>query len=257
LRHRRRSLSIAAAIAAAALLITPGALASGTSAPVPHATYSGTASDGAAVTFTVSGDGSTITMFDVLGIFGTDKNGAQCQGTAAGLNVPITAGTFAYAQNTTFTFDGTFNGAQSASGTFDYDQVAYGSGAGCSTGTVTWSATTKSTSPGGGHGGGGGGGSGGGSKSPKDVPVRLSLRRASVRHIAGSVRASSGTCIARRTVYLWHGKRRISSVRSTKKGSFTFKDSKALRGKHLRATVTALSTDTVSCEAASSRSIKG
>jgi hypothetical protein len=142
-------------------------------AAVPGATYTGSASDGATLSLTVSSDGTVVDSYHVLGILGKDANGAQCQGTAAEVRdsiwpgAPITANSFQDLTLITFSFAGTFDGPQSASGTFNLNNLpspgtnGNPGSAGCTTGTVTWTATTSATPPGGGGPGGGGPGGGG------------------------------------------------------------------------------------------------
>jgi hypothetical protein len=57
-------------------------------------------------------------------------------------------------------------------------------------------------------------------------------------------------------VYLWAGRKRLSSRRTTAKGAFTFKVATAWRSRSVHATVRVLNTKTVICKAGSSRSIK-
>jgi len=152
-------------------------------AAVPGATYNGTASDGATISLTVSSSGTSVSSYRVLGILGTDTNGAQCQAEAAETpaggwpGTAITNNAFQFSVFTTFSISGSFPTAQSASGTFDLSDPAVGGGTGCSTGVISWSATTTSTPPGGGGGSAGGGGvTSTNSGQHKLVSVHVTLR---------------------------------------------------------------------------------
>ncbi len=278
-------LLVATAVVAAAALAAPlSALASGQA--VPGAAYTGTAAGGATVTFTVSSDGTQVISYLVLGISGTDANGATCQATAAA-SPPIFPGAAITNDSfngsiETFDFTGTFDGPQSASGTFTLDLPAAGDGPGCTTGAVSWTATTTSPAPGGGGGGGGGsvggggsggggsgsGGSGGSSGSggtpdggshpgtrPKPLRTRVVLHRLSATKLGGRLEASNEACRAHRRVYLWRGTKRYGSTRTTVKGAYRFKLSRSRGGQRVRVVVLALKTKGVSCGAASSTSI--
>ncbi|MCL2419396.1 MAG: hypothetical protein FWD04_08890, partial [Conexibacteraceae bacterium] len=165
-RHWLGVIPIALAVAGLAALPT-GALASA----VPGATYTGKASDGAIVTLTVSSDGTTVTSYSVLGIYGADGNGRMCQdssslGPTGWAGAPISNETFQSSiEDTLFSIQGAFGASQSVSGTFQLAiPPTQNGGAGCSTGSVSWTATVASSSGSGGNGGnnGGGGGSSGG-----------------------------------------------------------------------------------------------
>ena len=251
-------------------------------AAVPGATYTGKASDGATVTLTVSGDGTLVVSYHVTGILGKDANGATCQGTAADTannvwpGAQITGASFQDLTTTSFSFAGTFDGPQSASGTFSLDtpptpatpQVP--ATFGCTTGTVTWTATVSATPPpgqGGGPGGTGPGGTGPGGTGPGGPPkhrqtvhVRVHLKRMSARMLGGSLkpatRSSSKACTARRAVILWSGHRQLRRARTTAKGAFKFKVTNAMRRRAVHAGVRRLKTKSVNCASANSAAVK-
>lgn len=125
-----------------------GAPAAACAAVVPGATYSGLASDGASVTFTISSDGTIVESYEIQGVHGTDVNGNGCtiysqgnEGVWPGAQISGGAFDYSIGSPTEFDFAGTFPGAQSASGTFYFDNPAVGSSTGCATGTVPWTAT--------------------------------------------------------------------------------------------------------------------
>jgi hypothetical protein len=251
-------------------------------AAVPGATYTGKAADGATVTVTVSSDGALVDFYQVLGILGKNIHGATCQGTAADTKndfwpgAPITGNSFQDLTIATFSFIGTFDGPQSASGTFNLNTPpapgANGNpgSAGCTTGTVTWTATTASTPPGqgGGPGGGGtgGGGSGGGGgtnggppKHRTTVRVRVGFKRMSARTLGGTLKpassSSSKSCTAHRAVFLWSGRRQLRRARTSAKGAFTFKVTDAMRHRSVKAMVRTVTTSSVKCASANSAAV--
>lgn len=235
---------------AAALLALPVAAQA---APVPGATYTGTASDGATITLTVSSNGESVSSYRVLGISGTDSNGQTCQdntsvGPAGWPGAAITDDSFQTSIETLFSITGTFGGSQSVSGTFDLSQPPQSGTAGCSTGTVTWTAKTSSTS---------GGGNPNGGHKKKAFGIRVSVRRPSPQKLVGSLKSSSAACTARRRVYLWLGHKRLTSRRASKKGAFTFKVGRSWRGRRVHASVRLVSTKTGICKAGSSSTIRG
>jgi hypothetical protein len=247
--------------------------------PIPGATYVGTASDGASITFTVSSDGTLIDSYLITGAHGfyagmSDQ--VTCEFFAGGdsgvwAGAPLAGGSFSYTLGQT-TFSGSFPGAQSASGTFDLNLPAAESFPSCDSGSVSWTATTTATPPPGGSGGGGGGASGGGSPggggagsgggstaggsplpstSPKLVTERLTLARLRGDTFGGRIHTTGAACVARRTVYLWRGKRRIAHTKTNARGQYSFKVKGAGR-KGLRVSVPAVHIAGVTCGAASS-----
>jgi len=142
--YRARSLALA-------LVALIGLPAAATAAAVPGATYSGTASDGAAVALTVSSTGTRVTSYSLTDILGTDENNQTCQATVNELpggwgGAPISGNAFQDSSISNFTMGGSFGGATTASGTFDLNQPAVGGSPGCSTGTVSWTASVASIS---------------------------------------------------------------------------------------------------------------
>ncbi len=130
--------------------------------PVAGATYTGFATDTAKVTFTVSSDGTIVTSYSIAGI-----PGSTCDFEAGGpagvwVGAPISDDAFAYTIGDTISFQGTFTGPQSATGTFRFTQPALGKAPACDSGTVSWTATTTAGGGSGGSGSGGSGGSGSG-----------------------------------------------------------------------------------------------
>jgi hypothetical protein len=261
------------------------------------ATYTGTASDGASVTFTVSSDGTIVESYSIEGIDGTDVNGRGCTLITAGAagvwpGAPIAGGSFDWSIGTEFDFQGTF-GVQSASGSFLIDNPAIGASAGCSTGTVGWTATTTATPPpsggssppGGstapdpssgssgaapsgatgssGSSGSSGPSSGGTSSSSsqarhrKSVATKVAFTRHSASMLDGRIKAQDAACVTRRTVYLWRGRKRVGHTRASRTGRFSFKVSRGLRGRAVRAAVTPITTKSVTCAAGSSPFVGG
>jgi hypothetical protein len=235
-------------------------------APIPAATYSGRASDGAGVTFTVSSDGTLVQSYQLQGVFGD-----HCQFLAAGAfgvwpGAPIVGGAFHYQLGYAIQFQGTFPGAQTAAGSFHLHQKAVGSNAPCDSGTVSWTATTTASPPagsggrGGTTGGGGSGGSGTGAGGGGPMPAfatSITLRKSSKMRETGRITSPNGACRASRSVMLWRGRRRIASTKTKANGTFWFKRSAAVRGRAIRASSPARKVRAGYCDAGSSTFIKG
>jgi hypothetical protein len=225
-------------------------------AAVPGATYNGTASDGATITLKISSNGTRVTAYSAFGIFGKDQNGQTCQDTTSvgptgWGGAPIAHTSFHDSVGTTFSIDGTFGRAQSASGTFTLSQPAQGGSPGCATGTVSWTATTASKP---GNGTGNPGSSGGGRKTFR---VRVTFHRLAQRKLLGRLKASAKSCTARRMVYLWSGHRRLGTRRATAKGAFSFSVRQGWHRKRVHASVKRLTTKTSICTAGTSSTVKG
>jgi hypothetical protein len=265
-------------IAAAALLVPAGALASGNNyPPVPGATYTGSIGDGT-ISITVSSDGTMVTAYSFAGVNGVNGKGGCIMGgqgqTPAWGGAPISGGSFDYSSPPSFDLSGSFNGAQSVQGDLTIGVAGSSSDDGCSTTSkvdgktvdyIQWTATTTSPAPpsggSGSSGAGGGQGSTGVGKSGvskrKSLVVRISLKRRSTWKLAGNLKSSNRTCVSRRNVVLWRGSKRVGSGRSTVKGAFTFRATKPLHNKPVRATVKAMSNSKLACAAASSTFIRG
>jgi hypothetical protein len=229
--------------------------------PVPGATYTGVAADGAGVVFTVSSDGTIVDSYRV-----TDVMAPGCQFTAEGDNgiwpgAAIVNNAFSYQLYTAIYFDGTFPGAQSASGTFRFDDAATAATAACDTGTVAWTATTTATPPstgsGTGTGPGTGTGTGGGGHGKRTFATRVAFRKLSRKLVGGRVTSSDAACRADRTVILWRLSKRIGSTKSKAGGSFSFARSSKVRGHRVRASVAARTVKSGICAAGSSTFITG
>ncbi len=222
---------------------------------IPGASYAGTTSKGGSIQFTISSDGTIVNSYQVFGLHGTYPNGNGCAleaGGAAGVweGAAIVDNSFQYSLGTNNLWQGTFPGAQSASGTIRLFIPGSPSGA-CDSGTLTWTATTAATPPGGGGGGGGtppGGGGGGGTppggghKPTKKSPTyatRLELRRLSRTKLAGRISSSDRMCRADRKVLVWIGAKRAGSTRSKSNGTFSFARTNSMRGQHVRVSVSA------------------
>jgi hypothetical protein len=266
--HRRRCprrpvragalLGVLALVAAWTLCALPAA-----ADPIAGATYSGVATDGADVGFTLSADGTLVTSYRITGV-----KANTCQFIAEGDNgvwrgAAIVAGAFTYTLDGAILFQGTFPGAQSASGTFRLYDGATSATAACDTGIVSWTATTTATPPpgtggsgpsGGGSGATSGGGTGG-SQGKHAIATRVSFRELSRKRIGGRIRSSSATCRAARTVILWRGSRRIGSTKSKANGSFWFRRTARTHGR-VRASTPARTVHGVVCDAGSSTFIK-
>ena len=256
-------------MAATALLAPAAALASdGSAPPVPGATYSGAAGDGT-VAITVSPDGTLVTAYSFVGVHGTNSKGGGCTvggqaATPSWGGAPISGSSFDYAAPGSFDLAGSFDGPQSVGGTLTITVAPSGASDGCSTGAIRWAAATTSTPPapasgpaGVGTGGspgpsGSGGGGVSGASQRKPLVVHISLRRRSTSRLVGNLRSSDRRCFARRTVTLWHGRKRVGTRHSTASGGFSFTAGRVLRDKPVRATVKAVSVGSVSCAASSS-----
>jgi hypothetical protein len=225
-------------------------------ASIPGATYTGVASDGADVTFTVSPDGALVDSYLVTHVAANTCTfvGEGDKGIWPG--GPIVNGAFQYQLYDAILFKGTFPGAQSASGTFRFYDHATPATAACDTGTVSWTATTTATTPsnGTGNGNGTGGGNGGGTHH---FASRVALRKLSPKLVGGRVTSSSTACRADRKVTLWHGTRRIASTRTKAGGKFSFARSATVRTGKVRATVAARTVRAGICTAGSSTFIEG
>ncbi len=141
-----RATVLALALVSAASLSLVSAPAPALAAVVPGASYSGVASDYALVSFTVAADGTSITSYSITG-----AQGNTCTFNANGvagswLGTPIVNGAFDYTIGSSFTFEGSFAGPQTASGTFQFTNVAEPPEVpACETGNVNWSATATLT----------------------------------------------------------------------------------------------------------------
>lgn len=252
-----RSALLAALLAG--LFVAPPALG----AAIAGATYHGTGADGANVTFTVSSDGTIVDSYLITGIKTSTCSflGSGEQGVWQG--APIATDAFDYEFYDAISFRGTFDGRQSASGTFRFYDPATASTPACDTREVQWTAKTTATppntgTPGGGTPGGGtkgGGTPGGGSKSSHRKPTfatRIRLRQRSRTLVAGQIRSANRGCIARRQIILWRGRRKLATTRSNADGTFTFRRSAKVRGHLVRASATAALIRAGTCAAGSS-----
>lgn len=255
----RRLTAIAVVVLASAI-----GVASAAATPVPGATYTGVASDGAQVTFTISSDGTLITSYYLVGAQGNTCSFYTNGETPEWDGAPIEDNAFDYEHAgsglvaTSISFQGSFPGAQSASGTFDVRQDATSDSPACDTGTVNWTATTPSNPPPTGSAGPGSGGSGSGGpgavgqRHKPTFLTRIRVRRMSRTRLGGKISSPHSTCRARRKVYLWRGSRRIASTTSKANGSYTFTRSAALRGRRVRVSSPASTVGAGTCAAASS-----
>jgi hypothetical protein len=286
-------------------LILMAALA-GTASPaiadaVPGASYRGVASDFAIVTFTVAADGSAVSSYSITNVHGSTCNfeGNGVAGSWAGTSIVNDA--FDYTIGSSMTFQGSFTGAQSASGTFQFQNAAVpGEAAACSTGTVNWTATTAATPPTGGGSGSSGGGSGssgggsgssgggtgssgggsgssgggsgssgggsgsrgggsatsGGASAKTKIPTRIVFGKLPRNQLGGRIRSAGKQCLARRTLILLKGSKRIAVTRSKVNGTYAFRSAATLKGQKLHVQVMALTTASAICEAASSANVK-
>ena len=229
---------------------------------IPGATYNGTLPQGGTLTFTVSADGTLVASYAVSRILG---NG--CVFTGGGVTppagpwpgAPIVGNTFSYAAGTAIVFQGTFSGAQTATGTVRFSHPAGPGGvpAACDTGTVSWTASTTSTPPSGGGGGNGGNNNNNGNSGKHHFTTRLKFRRMSLKLDGGQVLSATKACRAGRQVILWHAKKRIGKTKATKAGKFSFRRTSKLRGHSIRASVAARTVGAGICMAGSSTFIAG
>jgi hypothetical protein len=242
--RRRLTLTLALGLT----LALPGAAIAGIDG-IPGATYTGTASDGATITFTVSPDGTIVDQYSITGVSGAEPSGGTCQFTAAGDNgvwegAPIEGNVFAYNLGDAIILDGSFTGPQAASGSFRLYDAAAGSDPSCDTGTVSWTATTSSPPRGGSPG------------SKLTVLTTIVLHRRGSEKFVGSLRTSSGACRVKRRVSLVAGRKRLARMRTSRHGSFTFVLRKVPNKYTLiRASVSEVSTASVLCAPASSKFI--
>jgi hypothetical protein len=229
----------------ATALIPASALAGGgAGAPVPGATYTGTGTDGAAVTFSVSSDGTLLISYQITGVEG-DTCELNAGGDAGGAwpGTPIVNNSFDYKFYDDVVFDGTFTGPQTASGTFYLHNDAFGRAKACSSPTVQWTANTKSKPV--------------GKPPPKgSVATLVSLRLMSKHKLGGRISASAAACVVRRRITLWRGSRKLGSTRATARGAYSFVVSAKVRGREVRATVAKLSVTNAVCAAGSSTFVK-
>jgi hypothetical protein len=241
-------------------LVSAIGVASAAAYPVPGATYTGVASDGAQVQFTISSDGTLVTSYYLVGVQGNTCSLYTNGETPEWDGAPIGANAFDYEHAgsglvASISFQGSFPGAQSASGTFSVHQDATSNSPACDTGTVSWTAmtTSKPSAPGTGPGGSGGHGSGSGpGGNGRTFVTRIRFRRLSRTHLGGRIGSPNLTCRARRKVYLWRGSHRIASTTSKANGSYTFARSAAVRGRRVRASSPARTISAGTCAAASS-----
>jgi hypothetical protein len=241
---RRLTLLFAVALACAICAGTAAAAAGGDA--IPGATYGGTAADGAQVTLTISSDGTLVTAYRITG-----ASGGSCQFYGEGdsgvwQGAPIVNNTFVYHLGDALSLRGTFPNAQSASGTFQFQQAASGHAAACNSGIISWTLTTTAHPGSGGTGG-----------HEPAFWTRISFRRASTKMLRGQIKSPGGACRAGRTVYLWRGGRRIASTKSKAGGKFSFAVTTRVRGRQVRASAAARSVQAGACAAGSSVFIKG
>ena len=122
--------------------------------PIPGVTYTGTVQEGTSegsITFTISSDGTIVSSYSILGLSGTYTSGGSCgfvAGGDAGIweGAPIVNNDFSYEPGIGASFQGSFIGPQTASGTlrlFQPSTLPEGVAA-CDSGTITWTATTTS-----------------------------------------------------------------------------------------------------------------
>jgi hypothetical protein len=250
------------------MLVALGCLVAVTSAlgdEIPGATYTGTLPDGATVEFKVSADGSRLVAYRI-----SDVQGDTCKFVAQGREgswegTPVTNHAFHYTLYVnSVDFQGRFDGAQSATGTFRlHNDAVEGVKPACDSGTVNWTATTASPSPsapgsdeGGGPGTGGAGYPASGGTSRKSFHTSLTLRRKDRRTLAGRITSASSACRIRRRVVLKRGSRTIASAVSKADGSFRFARSNATRGRTVRASAPARSGSTATCNPGSSKPVR-
>lgn len=230
---------------------------------IPGATYAGSAQDGATVTFVVASDGTSVTSYRISNV-----PGSTCTFNAEGdasiwEGAPIVDGSFDYALEDAIVLHGTFPGAQTAAGTFRFDNHATAATPACDTGTVSWIAATTAVPP-----ASGGGGQPGGSQTPGPSGARaapskprfathVTFGRLSRTRLGGHIGSVSRACRAGRLVTLWRGQKRIATTRTRADGSFRFARAKSLRGRDVRAAAPARTLRGGICGAGSSRFVKG
>lgn len=230
-------------------LFTPASRA--LAAPVPGASYHGVAADYAIVNFTVSSDGTSITSYSITNVRGNTCtfNGNGVAGSWAG--TPIVGNAFDYQLGASLTFQGSFPGAQSASGTFAFQNAAVPSAyvKACDSGTVRWTATTTATPP-------SGGGTGTGKPGPTKIPTHVSFRALSRTTLGGRIASTRRVCLAGRTLTLWRGRTRIARTRTTANGTYAFRRSTKLHGHSVHVDVAARTVAGTLCEAVASRTVR-
>jgi hypothetical protein len=167
----------------------------------------------------------------------------------------ITNGAFAYNLYDAITLQGTFPGAQSASGTFRFYNHATSATAACDSGTVSWTATTTAASPssatGHPHPGTGNPGSKGTIKAT--YATRVVFHRLSKARLGGRLSSPSRTCLSGRVLTLWRGSHRIATAKSHSDGSYAFARSTKVLGHRVRVSIKSRTGSTTVCAAAKSR----
>jgi hypothetical protein len=293
---RQRTATLAACVGfAVAAMATSGAAAerddasSASAGPVPGASYEGQAADGATVDFTVSSDGTLVDSYRIKGAHGTyagESDAVTCYFVGEGdpgtwEGAPIVTNAFSYTAGND-SFQGTFNGAQTATGSFRFYQAADSSSPSCDTGTVTWTATTTSPPPSTGTGTSTGGGSGPGTgtgtgtstgtgsgtqttttstgkkptaKAKPRYTTRVVFGKLAHGKLGGTLKSSGKMCRATRTVTLWLGPKPFASTRSKANGSYAFTLKKPERGRHVRAAVKTTTLKSAVCTASTSKFI--
>ena len=231
---------------------------------IPGAVYAGSAQDGASVTLTVASDGTSVTAYRISNV-----PGSTCTFNAEGdariwEGAPIVDGAFDYALEDAIVLHGTFPGAQTAAGTFRFDDHATAATPACDTGTVSWTASTTAAPPASSGGGGQPGGSQpSGPSGARPAPAKprfathVTFRRLSRTRLGGKLSSASRSCRAGRLVTLWRGQRRVATTRTRSDGSFGFARAKSLRGRDVRAAAPASTLKGAVCAAGSSRFVKG
>ncbi len=222
---------------------------------IPGATYAGTAAGGATISFTVASDATIVNSYKICGAQGRSSDGGSCQFLGAGdagywEGAPIVDDGFGYSVGPQNLLQGTFTGAQSASGTFRLYNPAAGPAPSCDTGTVSWTASTTASPP---SAGGSGGVSGHGKVQTKSVyGTRITVLEASAKQFDGRLVSPSRLCSARRVITDWVGVLRERTTRTRSNGTFTFPRTSSMGGQQVRTGVSALGTRSATCAAASS-----
>jgi hypothetical protein len=233
-----------------------GAVSPAAADPIPGATYSGVAADGARLTLKVSSDGTIVTSYRI-----TNVKTNSCQFTAEGdegawEGAPIVNNAFEYRYYDAILFRGSFPGVQSASGQFRLYNHASAATAACDTGTVSWTVTTAARPPSGSSGPGAPGRGTGPNATKHRFATRMAFRKLSRTRLGGRIISSTKACRAGRTVILWRGSRRVASTKSKADGSYSFARSAAVRGRRVRASSTARTIRAGICSAGSSTFIR-
>jgi hypothetical protein len=218
----------------------PASAVAARGAPIPGATYTGAGTDGAAVTLTVSSDGTLITAYQITGVAGDTCEINDQAFTGGWPGAPIQNDAFDYRYTNIVVLKGSFTGPQTASGTFYLHNDGSAATKPCSSPTVSWTATTTSKPV----------------KAPPPgkptVATRVSLRRASKHRVKGQLSASDPACLPGRTVTLWRGSRKLSATHTGASGKYSFAVSKKLRGRMVRTSVSARTVTNAICAAGSS-----